>query len=40
MELGLRCSEELPDERVDIKDVFAKLKNIQLTLSENRNRSA
>jgi LRR receptor-like serine/threonine-protein kinase FLS2 len=40
MELGLRCSEELPDERVNIKDVLAKLKKIQLTLSENRNRSA
>jgi LRR receptor-like serine/threonine-protein kinase FLS2 len=40
MELGLRCSEELPDERVDIKDVLAKLKKIQLTLSENRNRGA
>jgi LRR receptor-like serine/threonine-protein kinase FLS2 len=38
MELGLRCSEELPDERVDIKDVLAKLQKIKLTLSENRNR--
>jgi hypothetical protein len=26
MELGLRCFEELPDERVDIKDVLDKLK--------------
>jgi len=28
MELGLRCSEELPDERVDIKDVLVKLQKI------------
>ncbi|XP_059462697.1 LRR receptor-like serine/threonine-protein kinase EFR [Corylus avellana] len=38
MELGLRCSEELPDERIDIKDVLVKLQKIKLTLSENRNR--
>jgi LRR receptor-like serine/threonine-protein kinase FLS2 len=38
MELGLRCSEELPDERVDIKDVLVKLQKIKLKLSENRNR--
>jgi LRR receptor-like serine/threonine-protein kinase FLS2 len=37
MELGLKCSEELPDERVDIKDVLVKLQKIKLTLSENRN---
>jgi LRR receptor-like serine/threonine-protein kinase FLS2 len=35
MELGLRCSEEFLDERVDIKNVLAKLKKIQLTLVEN-----
>jgi LRR receptor-like serine/threonine-protein kinase FLS2 len=40
MELGLRCSEELPDERVDMKNVLVKLKKIQLTLFKNRNRSA
>jgi LRR receptor-like serine/threonine-protein kinase FLS2 len=40
MKLGLRCSEELPDERADMKDVLAKLKKIQLTLVENRNRGA
>ena len=39
MELGLRCSEELPDERVDIKDVLVKLQKIKLALFENRNRS-
>jgi len=37
MELGLRCSEELPDERVDIKDVLAKLKTIKLTLFGNKS---
>jgi LRR receptor-like serine/threonine-protein kinase FLS2 len=37
MELGLKCFEELPDERVDIKDVLTKLKKIQLKLFENRN---
>jgi LRR receptor-like serine/threonine-protein kinase FLS2 len=37
MELGLRCSEELPDERVDIKVVLVKLQKIKLTLFENRN---
>jgi hypothetical protein len=39
MELGLRCSEELPDERVDIKDLLVKLQKIKPTLFENRNRS-
>ncbi|XP_059462700.1 putative leucine-rich repeat receptor-like serine/threonine-protein kinase At2g24130 [Corylus avellana] len=38
IELGLRCSEELPNERVDIKDVLVKLQKIKLALSENRNR--
>ncbi|XP_059462689.1 receptor kinase-like protein Xa21 [Corylus avellana] len=37
IELGLKCSEELPDERVDIKDVLVKLKKIQVKLFENRN---
>jgi LRR receptor-like serine/threonine-protein kinase FLS2 len=32
IELGLRCSKELLDERVDMKNVLAKLKKIQLTL--------
>jgi LRR receptor-like serine/threonine-protein kinase FLS2 len=40
MKLGLRCSEELPNERVDMKNVHAKLKKIQLTLVENKNRGA
>jgi LRR receptor-like serine/threonine-protein kinase FLS2 len=38
MELGLRCSEELPDERIDIKDVLVKLQKIKLTLFENTNK--
>ncbi|XP_062171370.1 probable LRR receptor-like serine/threonine-protein kinase At3g47570 [Alnus glutinosa] len=40
IELGLKCSEELPVERIDIKDVLVKLNKIKLTLSENRNRGA
>jgi len=32
MELGLRCSEELPNKRVDIKDVLVKLEKIKVTL--------
>jgi LRR receptor-like serine/threonine-protein kinase FLS2 len=38
MKLGLKCSEELPDERIDIKDVLVKLNKIKLTLFENRSR--
>ncbi|XP_035547664.1 probable LRR receptor-like serine/threonine-protein kinase At3g47570 [Juglans regia] len=38
MELGLRCSEELPDTRMDIKDVLVKLNKIKSTFFENRNR--
>jgi LRR receptor-like serine/threonine-protein kinase FLS2 len=30
MKLGLRCSEELPDGRVDIKEVLVKLQKIKL----------
>ncbi|KAM4133724.1 hypothetical protein ACJW30_01G352800 [Castanea mollissima] len=37
LELGLRCSEELPDERLDIKDVVAKVNKIKLALLGNRN---
>lgn len=40
MELGLRCLEELPDERINITDVLTKLKKVQVTLFENRNRGA
>jgi len=35
MELGLRCSEELPNERADIKEVLVKLQKIKLKLFEN-----
>ncbi|XP_030967950.1 probable LRR receptor-like serine/threonine-protein kinase At3g47570 [Quercus lobata] len=38
LELGLRCSEELPDERLGIKDVVAKVNKIKLALLGNRNR--
>lgn len=38
MELGLRCSEELPNERIDIKDALVKLKKIKVTLFESRSR--
>ncbi|XP_050290146.1 probable LRR receptor-like serine/threonine-protein kinase At3g47570 [Quercus robur] len=38
LELGLRCSEELPDERPKIKDVVAKVNKIKLALLGNRNR--
>nr|XP_023888110.1 LRR receptor-like serine/threonine-protein kinase EFR [Quercus suber] len=38
LELGLRCSEELPDERLDVKDVVAKVNKIKLALLENRNK--
>ena len=37
LELGLRCSEELPDERLDIKNVVAKVNKIKLALLGNRN---
>ena len=39
IELGLRCSAELPYERLNIKDVVAKVNKIKLTLLGNRNRS-
>ena len=38
LEQGLRCSEELPNGRLDIKDVVAKVNKIKLTLLGNRNR--
>ena len=38
LELGLRCSEELPNGRLDIKDVVARVNKIKLTLLGNRNR--
>jgi LRR receptor-like serine/threonine-protein kinase FLS2 len=37
IELGLMCSKELPNKRVNIKDVLAKLKKIKRTLFENKN---
>ncbi|GMY35735.1 LRR receptor-like serine/threonine-protein kinase EFR [Fagus crenata] len=39
IELGLRCSAKLPYERLDIKDVVAKVNKIKLALLGNRNRS-
>ena len=38
LELGLKCSEELPDERPGIKYVVAKVNKIKLALLGNRNR--
>ena len=38
LELGLRCSEELPNGRLDINDVVAEVNKIKLTLLGNRNR--
>jgi LRR receptor-like serine/threonine-protein kinase FLS2 len=38
MELSLKCSTELPNERIGIKEVLAKLNKNKLTLFENRNR--
>ena len=39
IDLGLRCSAKLPYERLDIKDVVAKVNKIKLALLGNRNRS-
>ena len=38
LELGLRCSEESPDERPDIKDVVTKVNKIKLALLGNIGR--
>ena len=38
LELGLRCSEELPNGRLHIKYVVAKVNKIKLTLLGNKNR--
>ena len=38
LELGLRCSEELPDARPDIKNVVAKVNKIKLALLGDRNK--
>ncbi|XP_075633843.1 uncharacterized protein LOC142606358 isoform X2 [Castanea sativa] len=38
LELGLRCSEESPDERPDIKDVVTKVNKIKLALHGNISR--
>ena len=38
LELGLRCSEEFPNGRLDIRDVVAKVNKIKLTLLGNKNR--
>ena len=38
LELGLRCSEESPDERPDIKDVVTKVNKIKLALVGNISR--
>ena len=38
LELGLRCSVGLPDERLNIKDMVTKVNKIKLALHGNRNR--
>ena len=38
LELGLRCSEESPDERRDIKDAVTKVNKIKLALHGNISR--
>ena len=38
LDLGLRCSEESPDERPDIKDVMTKVNKFKLALHGNINR--
>ncbi|KAM4125824.1 hypothetical protein ACB094_01G340100 [Castanea mollissima] len=38
LELGLRCSEESPDERPDIKDIVTKVNKIKLALHGNISR--
>ena len=40
LELGLKCSEELPNERIDNKDVIVKLQKVKLILFENKNKGA
>ena len=37
LELGLRCSEEFPNARPNIKDVVAKVNKIKLALLGDRN---
>ncbi|KAL5775180.1 hypothetical protein ACOSP7_012737 [Xanthoceras sorbifolium] len=37
IELGLECTEELPGERLDMKEVVVKLNKIKLALLRNRN---
>ncbi|XP_021808915.1 probable LRR receptor-like serine/threonine-protein kinase At3g47570 [Prunus avium] len=37
MEIGLRCSEDVPEKRMDIKDVVPQLMKIKLGLESSRN---
>lgn len=37
VQLGLRCTEDLPNERIDIKDVLRKLHKIKLAVLGNRS---
>ncbi|KAG7960383.1 hypothetical protein I3843_10G121000 [Carya illinoinensis] len=39
LDLGLRCSKELPNTRMDIKDVAVKLNKMKSTLFVNRNKA-
>jgi hypothetical protein len=37
MEIGLKCSEELPNEKIDIKDVLVKLQKIDTKVAPKTN---
>ena len=40
LQLALECSEEVPEERINMKEVVAKLKKIKLKFLDDSNRRA